>query len=299
MPSKIPDSLIDDAYQLMLDGHNLTSASKLVGVYPDIVSKRIRSRGLEIPKTKQRAHNRQDIPLEQIVSRIDAGMSVKAIAEELNTSRNVITRILNEAGIQQPNRSEAMFIRMSKTTGQERQQITRAAHDAVRGKSQSFDHRCKIAVARCINQTEYFFGPGEKEFKEILADRGIEAVGQFPCEIYNIDFLVMGNVAVELTRTWQSRFISRPDQLNRFKKFAEHNIRTVGVAFRSVESLLRNIDDVIANIHQVSSDESFIGKHRVIRCTFENFTRFRDKRGKFAAKRVPKRFLSTVEDIQW
>lgn len=299
MAAKFPESLVDNAYQLMLDGHSVKAVGEILGVGADALSKRIRARGLEIPKTKRTAHNRQNIPLEQIVTRIDAGMSVKAIAEELNTSRNVITRILNESGIKQANRSEAMFIRMSKTSAHERQQLTRAAHDAIRGKSQTLDHRCKIAATRCINQTEYFFGPGEEEFKEILTQRGIEFVRQYPVEVYNLDFLVCGNVAVELTTKCPNRFITDPYQLSRIKKLAEYNIRTVGVFFRDIESLLRNIDDIITNIQQVSSDETFIGKHRVIRCTFDAFTRFRDQNGKFAAKPMPKRFFSTVEDVQW
>ncbi|BEU28735.1 MAG: hypothetical protein [Edwardsiella phage MSW-3] len=188
---------------------------------------------------------------------------------------------------------------MSKTTGHERQQLTRAAHNAVRGKSKTAYSLEKLSLSRFSSPADHHIGKGEKELKEVLDTLGIPYVWQYPIEGYNIDFLVNGNVAVEITTESAHRFRRNPQQLARFKKFAEHDIRTVGVSIRGVESIVQNMDEVIANINIVSRNKSFVGKHRVIRCTFNAFSRFRDEHGKFTAVPMAKRFFCTVEDVNW
>lgn len=95
-----PRSLYLKALELMHQGQTLTAASKAVGIHPDTVSKKLRAWGFEIPRAKRVAPNRQYFPIEEIKAMLDRQISVKQIAKHFQTSRNVITRILNEAGIQ-------------------------------------------------------------------------------------------------------------------------------------------------------------------------------------------------------
>ena len=291
-----PKALYLQALELMRQGQTLVAASKAVGIYPDTVSKHLRGWGYEIPRAKIKAHNRQDFPLEEIKALLDRKFSVKAIAKHFQTSRNVITRILNEAGIQQPNRSEAMFIRMSKTTPQEREELTRAAHDAVRGKSQPLENRERIADSRYMRRTEYFFGYGEKDLQRALSERGIATLSQFPVDIYNVDLFSRPNIAIELTSHAAARF-SAPDQLKRIKKLAELQIKTLAISLQSVDALLGNVDEIVALLEQIRRYKSPVRKYWVVRCTQERFARIRDEFGRFACVPIPPRFKCSIKEV--
>ncbi|MNV95701.1 hypothetical protein D3C71_1906200 [compost metagenome] len=104
---------------------------------------------------------------------------------------------------------------------------------------------------------------------------------------------------MEITTESTDRFINNPDQLKRFKKFAEFNIRTLCLSVRGADGLIGNMDDVIAHIDHLSRDISPISQHRVVRCTYDLFTRVRNESGQFASISVPKRFSCTVKDVYW
>ena len=139
------------------------------------------------PSTPRRAPNRLHLPESKIIRLYSDGMSEKVVAEKVNVSRSAIRRVLIENKIPIRNRSDAMFLRMSKATKAERLRITKAAHDSVRGKPKSDFIKRKIALGKSRLR-----GAGEKILSDKFRASGYSVEEQFPFEIYNIDLLISG-----------------------------------------------------------------------------------------------------------
>lgn len=88
------------------------------------------------------------LPHDEIRRRYVGGESVGDLMSAYATTQIVVDRILAKGGIRKRSGSESMALRMSKTTPEDRQALTAAAHAAVRGKRQTLEFRCKIAAAR-------------------------------------------------------------------------------------------------------------------------------------------------------
>gem|GEM_PF-1793439 len=136
------------------------------------------------------------LPDEKICSRYLAGESELALAHAYATSRNVIRTRLLEAGIQPRGGSEANKIRMAKLSKQERQTLAAAAHEAVRGKRQSLEVRCKMAATRELRASP---NPAERLMIESLTALGLACIPQKAVGPYNVDIAVTRpRVAVEI-----------------------------------------------------------------------------------------------------
>lgn len=126
-----------------------------------------------------------------------AGESAQALARRLNVSRPTINRRLLKAGIKIRSRSAACLLRTSKMTAAERSAQAAAAHDAVRGRRQTEEHRCKIALTNEVRQ--HNVSQTDRLCAEMFLARG------FACKInkavgrYNIDVaLTEYRIAVEI-----------------------------------------------------------------------------------------------------
>lgn len=135
---------------------------------------------------------RTNVDIDYIISEYNSGKSVKAIADSLNVSRNVILQRLHSAGIKQRNRSESMYLRMSQMSFEERKQLASAANIAKRGKPNTSEMLHKRALAK-----KRFIGKFEQEFFDALTKAGIPVIRQEPFLSYNLD-LGCGNIAVEI-----------------------------------------------------------------------------------------------------
>ena len=137
---------------------------------------------------------RTNVNANDIVREYNAGKSVKALANDFGVSRNVIIQRLHAAGIQQRNRSEAMYLRMSQTSQEERKRLASAANEAKRGLANSPEmlHRRALAQKR-------FIGMFEQEFVDAIEKAGFQTVPQEPFLSYNLD-IGCGNIAVEIHR---------------------------------------------------------------------------------------------------
>ena len=121
-----------------------------------------------------------------LVQRYTDGISVKELAEHFSVCRQVISRILLESGQHLRNRSLAMYARMSRTPKQERNRLTEAAHDAVRGRK--IDVRSLIKSARTKQNTLSKVGYGEFILRDWIRERsGVNMIPQYAIERYNID----------------------------------------------------------------------------------------------------------------
>lgn len=142
---------------------------------------------------------RRVIDVDDAVKRYAAGESEQSIAKLFGCDRGVIRRRLIANGVVPRDRSAAMFTRMAKTTEAERLRLTEAAHDAVRGKPQSFEHRVKIATGRQRIRSLDHRSPIEVVISKMLAARGVPHTRNAAVGPYNVDFsLDPDRIAVEV-----------------------------------------------------------------------------------------------------
>jgi hypothetical protein len=133
-----------------------------------------------------------DINTDDLIREYNSGKSVKRLAKDFHISRCTIIDRLNKAGIKQRNRSEAMYLRMSQTTNEERKRLTSSANQAKRGKPNTPQMLHKRAIAQ-----KRFIGKYEQEFIDKLISAGIPVIPQEPFLSYNLD-IGCGDIAVEI-----------------------------------------------------------------------------------------------------
>lgn len=142
---------------------------------------------------------RRVIDTNDAIKRYAAGESEQSIAKIFRCDRGTIRRVLISNGIEPRNRSAAMFTRMAKTTEAERLALTKAAHDAVRGKPQSFEHSVKIAVGRQRLRTLDTRSRIESDLDARLSVAGVPHTRNAAIGPYNVDFTLDGTrIAVEV-----------------------------------------------------------------------------------------------------
>lgn len=135
---------------------------------------------------------RTNVNADDIIREYNSGKSVKALANQFGVSRNVIIQRLHSAGIQQRNRSEAMYLRMSQTSQEERKNLAKAANIAKRGSKNTPEMLHKRALAK-----KRFVGAFEQEFIDAISAAGIVTFPQEPFLSYNLD-IGCGDIAVEI-----------------------------------------------------------------------------------------------------
>lgn len=135
---------------------------------------------------------RTKVNADDIIREYNAGKSVKALSDQFGVSRSVIVQRLHSAGIQQRNRSESMYLRMSQTSPEERKRLAKAANEAKRGLANSPEMLHKRALAQ-----KRFIGIFEQEFIDCIESAGISTIPQEPFLSYNLD-IGCGDIAVEI-----------------------------------------------------------------------------------------------------
>ena len=166
---------------------------------------------------------RVSVDTDYIISEYISGKSVKALAADIGHSRQVVYRVLRNAGITPRNRSESMYVRMANTTKEERQRLVSAAHEAKRGYVNSPETRHKMALAK--NKR---IGVFESDFIDVLNKSGIETTPQLPFLAYNLD-IGCGNVAVEIEVGHGNLFRS-PKILKRIMECMEGGMNMIYIA---------------------------------------------------------------------
>ena len=135
---------------------------------------------------------RLSVDTDNIINEYISGKSVKQLAADIGHSRQVIYRVLRNAGIPARNRSESMYVRMAQTPPDERQRLAAAAHEAKRGYVNSAETKHKMTLTKTKR-----IGRFEPDFSRALTAAGIPIVSQQPFLAYNLD-IGCGNVAVEI-----------------------------------------------------------------------------------------------------
>lgn len=221
----------------------------------------------------------------------EAGRSVLSLSKEFGHQRFTIQRWIERAGGTVRNRSEAMFQRMATTSAEERQSLSRAAHDAVRGVKRSDEELRKRAIAK-----KQMIGHGEPELLEAILVNHLPAEGQRPCGKYNIDIAVGDCVAVELVTQGNLRITRLPQ---RSKYLRDHGFCVITVTFRfdRVDCLVGNLNDVVALVERAYRSPSMRRKNWMVWCRSERFARIRNDLGQLTAVEVPERFFNIVSEV--
>ena len=180
----------DDLRRLYDERLTIKEIADRLGSSPSVIWRRLGELGLS-------GERRHWIDSAEVVALYNSGRSVKALAGQFGVSRQVIDRRLKRAGITPRGRSESMYLRMSQTSEEERGRLSAAAHAAVRGKRQTFEHRCKIARSReaspsCVSRIE-------RVCLGVLEDHGFACTPQKAVGPYNIDVAIgVPPIAVEI-----------------------------------------------------------------------------------------------------
>lgn len=189
------------------------------------------------------------------------GFSEKSIAMQFNVSRGAIRNILIRNNIAIRGRSAAMFTRMSKTTFQERQNLTKAANNVIRGMKREKQELTQRAITR--QKTMQYLGAGETELNQWLIKRGFITIPQMAVDSFNID-IAIPPVAVELKISTKLP-LTTPYDLKKIKYLTNNQWAVIYIQISTIELLSEIQADYIARfIKQVRRNPSLIGEYRVI-----------------------------------
>lgn len=210
-----------------------------------------------------RAPRRNDFDIDDLINRYLSGESCKSLANSFGFSRQVVYRVLRNAGITPRNRSQAMFVRMQQTSPEERQRISHNAHEARRGRKNTPDMLHKVAIAKIKR-----IGAFENEFINALENSGIETHPQQPFLSYNLD-IGCGNVAVEIHTQ-----VASPVSKNFIKKLVECVHSGMNMIYVWISPRHMNVTDacynkVVSLVQSCRANPPAITQYWVVRSTGE------------------------------
>lgn len=261
MSVKYSDSFVLNCIKLNSEGRTLSDIAKAFGIKGETLAKRAKALGYAFID-----HRVKNIPQDELIELFINGMSVKALAEKFGVSRSVITNRLIKNGIKPRNRSESMFNRMAHASVEERKNITHKANLATRGKSANRKRLVKGAITR-VNKPK-FIGFGEEELKNSLIKIGFDVVSQLAFDIYNIDLVVNGNIAVEV-KIGCTNPLRIKKHVVKTEKLINSGYGVVWICATSRESFIANLGNFISFLNVFCSNPSSIGKYRVISGYFD------------------------------
>jgi hypothetical protein len=191
-----------------------------------------------------------------LARRYAGGESCKALAAEVGTTRSIFRRWLIEAGCHTRGRSEAMFAMQRRMTKSERVARVAAAHATTRGRSQTLAHRRAQARTR-----SRLVGHGERELLDAIIAKGWPVDHQAPVDVYNVDLVIWGRVAVELT----CASIARPNTAKKLPDLIEADL--VPIVITQAARVPGMLDDLIAFLELFERKPPTRGQYWVIGCT--------------------------------
>lgn len=264
MTVKLSAPQIDDLIDRYLAGVTIHEVASEFGVSSTTVEYWLRAR--DIPR---RGHVKEfvphlSLPVEDIARRYLAGESVNALADAYGVSRRVIDRRLDYAGVERRGSTEANRLMMEKRSPEENRRNTDAAHEAVRGRELSWEHKCKTAATRQARRLGV--SKAETVLAGWLAERGISTVPQQAIGAYNCD-LAAGPVAVEVFGgAWHGydRHAARTPERTRYILDQGWLLAIVWVDGRRYPLLPAAADYLAALVERARRDPSLRGQHRVI-----------------------------------
>lgn len=262
MVRKINDLLLDDAQRFIEEGFTLNAAAKIIGHGADIVSKRLRTRGFQIPnphKGKPSPNRRKEWAL--IVTDYLAGMSTLAIRQKYDCAGQTVRTVLIKNKIKIRNGREANLLRMARTNRQGRIEMVKAAREK-RAKN--------MEICAKNNLKNPAVGMGEREIGKGLEQRGYIIERQKIIKGYLID-ITIGNIAVEIKYSRRLGFsVTYRSELQRGIEFIKAGYKIIYVVLNNRILVENYLDDVISLIEEVYRNPASDCQYWVIRCRFDN-----------------------------
>jgi very-short-patch-repair endonuclease len=204
---------------------------------------------------------------DDLCKRYALGEGAEPLAIEAGTSSQTLKKALTERGIAWRGRSEANKVRLERLGPEGRQRITKAAHDAVRGKkfSPELIRKMFIARAKVLQRGDSpAIGKLEKKLLRKLRREGFDPIPQQAVETYNLDF-GMFPIAVEVYRSTGSP-LSFIKGRQRAEKLAELGWTTVYVWLNRSDALsIRVMDQIVSLCKFLQGHHATLGKHWMIR----------------------------------
>ena len=250
--------------------------------------------------TEKRVNIKRRIKFDEDIAVADyvGGMSEFAVANKFDISRSVLTRVLNERGVERRNMKAAQAVRYSQTCPDARRAMTWAANIAARGRGHSLEEKAKRArtvMARKLHTSE-----AEFHLQAMLSARGIGSVMQEAIGPYNCD-LGAFPVAVEVFGGgwhWHGRHLLRTSERFRYILNAGWHVLVIKTSKR-IPLTETAADYITAFIQEARSNPAARREYRVIRGAGEvlaagsadddeitiipTLTRGRNARGQYAA----------------
>lgn len=278
------------AYSLIQKGATREEAAKAINFAPSNLRRRLRELGLF--ENMNSARFDRDAAVADYV----AGMSELAVSKKYGVDRCVINRELTKRGIKRRTGSEANYIRLGKMSAEERQALVAPAHEARRGTHDRHEVLVKKAIMK--ESKSCFFGPGEDELYDLLRSAGLEPVRQKAADIYNIDLVIAGSVAVELTLGTTKYAGGNTYEAKRIKKIIECGYTVVTVSAKDIECFSFCSYKIVSDLQRICSDPSSGCKYWMIRCSSQGFETVRNEKGQFTSKSVPIKFVYSLDEGQ-
>lgn len=286
MTCKTDPVKLDDAVQLYLSTKSPKQVQTKFGISRSVLYRELRSRGIETPGTRIAL----DLPeLRRLY--VDERVSELEIANRYGIGRIVVRRRLVELGIQPRSSKEAQEIRMSRTTAEERLELTAAAHEAVRGSKRTWESRCKLSADRERRPHTTPRSSGEEKVGRWLNELGLDPTPQKAIGAYNLDFAI-GSVAVEvLGGTWHAH---KPIHRSRTPYILNQGWSLVFIWDCRGSRLTRGCANYVASLVEESRrNPSLVGEYRVIRGNGELLARGRVEDDSFTLVQPSIRGLGT------
>lgn len=282
MTAEITDPKLRHAIELYLAGKSIEDAAKDAHVWTPRLRREISERGFRRSKSETYRLNAAKISktrsakfpvsTEQLVEWYEGGMSEKAIAEKIGTSRIPVRKRLVEAGVHIRNRSEAMYLRMAQASASERKLLASAANKAAKGREQTLEEKRQRALTNEARQNHV--SSDELLLQRWLDDRGITSTAQKAIGIYNVD-LAVGPVAVEVFGGgWHGSKHSPEFIQQRFRDILDEGwlVLIIWIDRRKWPLRPAVVDHVVSLAETASSDPSTRGQYWVVRGDGEALT---------------------------
>ena len=281
MSAKITKTDVLNAKELILKGVTMKVACETIGFNQSTVKIEFKKIGFDY-FSKPKVYNQIDLPKDELLAKYKRGESINSIAKFFNVSRGVINRNLIEYGVTPRTQSESEKLKWSKMSEKARINQVAKAHIASKGRVRTESEMIASAKTREMSPNKIHIGDGEIELFELLNNRGINAIHQKAVGRYNVD-ITIGNVAVELT-ICRSRFTAHNSSFNkRVKYLLERGFKTICIVFDSVDTIIRDADNIIGNLQILSEYPPSFSHYWVIRSRLNNTTVVHSDNGKFTA----------------
>lgn len=215
---------------------------------------------------------RVHVDTNDIIERYHSGESVNAIAIRYGVSRRAIDLRLDRLGIVRRGNADANRLEQSRRTPEQRAAYTAAAHDAVRGVPQTWEHLCRMAIGRQHKPGNV--SAAEVIFRDWLIAAGLQPIQQQAIGPYNCD-LGIAPVAVEIFGgNWHASgdHAARLPERSRYILNAGWSLLIIWVDGRNFPLTIHAAKHAITMYKASRIDPSTVGQYRVIRGTGEFVT---------------------------